>query len=143
MQSMTPLLNYLPHVEPCIILLFSYVNHISSIQSKDAIEGLFEEVCILQEIHHPHVLKLHAFFEDDKSYSLVTEILDGGELFDRIVQKNHYNEKVARDLVRVFLLALDFLHTNGVIHRDLKVRHASRHSERHRVISMFSTVFII
>lgn len=89
-------------------------------KSKDAIEGLFEEVCILQEINHPHILKLHAFFEDAKSYSLVTEILDGGELFDRIVAKNHYNEKIARDLVRIFLQSLDFLHTNGIIHRDLK-----------------------
>jgi serine/threonine protein kinase len=86
-------------------------------KSEDDIQGLFDEVTILQKIHHPHVMRLHCFFEDAKFYSLVTELVVGGELFDRIVQKNHYNEKVARDLVRIFLETLDFLHTNGIVHR--------------------------
>mmetsp|Transcript_17375 Transcript_17375/g.20456 ORF Transcript_17375/g.20456 Transcript_17375/m.20456 type:complete len:256 (-) Transcript_17375:477-1244(-) len=89
-------------------------------KSDDDIQGLFDEVTILQKIHHPHVMRLHSFFEDTKFYSLVTELVVGGELFDRIVQKNHYNELVARDLVRIFLQTLDFLHTNGIVHRDLK-----------------------
>jgi serine/threonine protein kinase len=86
-------------------------------KSEDDIQGLLDEVTILQKIHHPHVMRLHCFFEDAKFYSLVTELVVGGELFDRIVQKNHYNEKVARDLVRIFLETLDFLHSNGIVHR--------------------------
>jgi serine/threonine protein kinase len=89
-------------------------------KSEDDIQGLFDEVSILQKIHHPHVMRLDSFYEDAKFYSLVTELVVGGELFDRIVQKNHYNELVARDLVRIFLETLDFLHTNGIVHRDLK-----------------------
>mmetsp|Transcript_24048 Transcript_24048/g.31306 ORF Transcript_24048/g.31306 Transcript_24048/m.31306 type:complete len:141 (+) Transcript_24048:45-467(+) len=56
-------------------------------KSDDDIQGLFDEVTILQKIHHPHVMRLHSFFEDTKFYSLVTELVVGGELFDRIVQK--------------------------------------------------------
>jgi len=88
--------------------------------SKDDVEGLLEEVGILQEIHHPHVMQLHGFYEDPEYYSLVTELVSGGELFDRIVEKNHYNELIARDLVKIFISTLDFLHTNGIVHRDLK-----------------------
>lgn len=89
-------------------------------KSDDDIQGLFDEVSILQKIHHPHVMRLDCFFEDAKFYSLVTELVVGGELFDRIVQKNHYNELVARDLVRIFLETLDFLHSNGIVHRGTR-----------------------
>jgi serine/threonine protein kinase len=46
----------------------------------------------------------------------------GGELFDRVVALQHYSEHEARDLVVILLRTLDFLHSNGIVHRDLKVR---------------------
>ena len=84
-------------------------------------QALLEEVAILQEIHHPHVMRLFAFYEDPKFYSLVTEMVSGGELFDRIVEKKHYNEAIARDLVKIFLETLNFLHSNGIVHRGRTV----------------------
>ena len=44
----------------------------------------------------------------------------GGELFDRIVAKTHYTEKEARDLVKMFLETMAYMHEAGVVHRDLK-----------------------
>ena len=46
----------------------------------------------------------------------------GGELFDRIVEKGNYTEKDASVLIKQVLEAVDFMHTQGVVHRDLKVR---------------------
>lgn len=46
----------------------------------------------------------------------------GGELFDRIVEKGSYTEKDASDLIRQVLEAVDYMHEQGVVHRDLKVR---------------------
>lgn len=45
----------------------------------------------------------------------------GGELFDRIVEKGSYTEKDASDLIRQVLEAVDYMHEQGVVHRDLKV----------------------
>ena len=45
----------------------------------------------------------------------------GGELFDRIVQKGSYTEKDASHLIKQVLGAVDFMHDQGVVHRDLKV----------------------
>lgn len=45
----------------------------------------------------------------------------GGELFDRIVAKGSYTEKDASHLIRQILEAVDYMHSNGVVHRDLKV----------------------
>jgi serine/threonine protein kinase len=51
---------------------------------------------------------------------IVTELVAGGELFDRIVAKTHYTEKEARDLVKMFLETMMYMHEAGVVHRDLK-----------------------
>lgn len=52
----------------------------------------------------------------------------GGELFDRIVEKGSYTEKDASDLIRQVLEAVDYMHDQGVVHRDLKVRCYDAHT---------------
>jgi len=87
-------------------------------------EALETEVEILKEMNHPHIMNLIDYFEETdslgKHHYLVTELLEGGELFDRIVEKEFYTEKEARDLVRLLLDAISYIHNKGVVHRDLK-----------------------
>lgn len=47
--------------------------------------------------------------------------VQGGELFDRIVEKGSYTEQDASDLIKQILEAVDYLHGQGIVHRDLKV----------------------
>jgi hypothetical protein len=48
---------------------------------------------------------------------LVTDLAMGGELFDRICQKGSYFERDAAHLVQVVVVAVQYLHENGVVHR--------------------------
>lgn len=82
--------------------------------------ALIEEVNILKEFDHPHVINLYDFFEESSHYYLVMEIMSGGELFDRVVAKLYYNEKEARDTCKILLEAVGYCHQNKVAHRDLK-----------------------
>jgi len=52
------------------------------------------------------------------------------QLFDRIVKKGSYSEEDAQTLVRQILQGVAYLHSNGIAHRDLKVRlpHSGRHA---------------
>ena len=47
-------------------------------------EKLLSEISILKELDHPNIVKLYEFFQDPKRYFLVTELCQGGELFERI-----------------------------------------------------------
>ena len=41
------------------------------------------------------MIKLYEFFEDEQSVHLVTEICEGGELFDRIIKEEYFDEHTA------------------------------------------------
>lgn len=82
--------------------------------------ALLDEVAILKELNHKHIIRLYDFFEEPANYFLVMERMSGGELFDRIVAKAYYNEKEARDVCRILLEAVAYCHLNSVAHRDLK-----------------------
>jgi serine/threonine protein kinase len=71
-------------------------------------------------MHHDHIINLYDVFDEDSYYYLVTELMLGGELFDRIVTKTFYNEKEARDVCKILFEALDYCHSKNVAHRDLK-----------------------
>eukprot|EP00529_Nitzschia_sp_RCC80_P001609 CAMPEP_0113509476 /NCGR_PEP_ID=MMETSP0014_2-20120614/37601_1 /TAXON_ID=2857 /ORGANISM="Nitzschia sp." /LENGTH=372 /DNA_ID=CAMNT_0000405319 /DNA_START=605 /DNA_END=1723 /DNA_ORIENTATION=+ /assembly_acc=CAM_ASM_000159 len=82
--------------------------------------ALLDEVGILMEMEHPHIIRLYDFFTEPSTYYLVMEQMSGGELFDRIVAKAYYNEKEARDTCKIVLEAVEHMHNNNVAHRDLK-----------------------
>lgn len=76
---------------------------------------------------HPNVTHLRETFETSSGgkkgkgfYFLVMEVMDGGELFDRIIERQHYSEADARDAVKTMCAALLHCHKSGVVHLDMK-----------------------
>lgn len=51
---------------------------------------------------------------------LVMELMEGGELFDRIVEKESYSEKEAIETIKPIIDSIRYCHGIGIIHRDLK-----------------------
>uniref|UniRef100_A0A8C7R3D7 Calcium/calmodulin-dependent protein kinase type IV n=1 Tax=Oncorhynchus mykiss TaxID=8022 RepID=A0A8C7R3D7_ONCMY len=78
------------------------------------------EIGVLLRLSHPNIIKLKEIFETPSEISLVLELVTGGELFDRVVEKGFYTERDAADAVKQVLEAVAYLHENGVVHRDLK-----------------------
>uniref|UniRef100_A0A672SXJ5 Ribosomal protein S6 kinase n=1 Tax=Sinocyclocheilus grahami TaxID=75366 RepID=A0A672SXJ5_SINGR len=69
---------------------------------------------------HPNIVKLYEIYHDQLHTYLVLELLQGGELLDRIRRKQHFSETEASRIMRRLVSAVSHMHDVGVVHRDLK-----------------------
>ncbi|XP_018590797.1 ribosomal protein S6 kinase alpha-5-like [Scleropages formosus] len=69
---------------------------------------------------HPNIVKCHEVYHDQLHTYLVLELLQGGELLDRIRCKRHFSETEASRIMRKLVSAVSHMHDVGVVHRDLK-----------------------
>jgi len=84
------------------------------------IELLKREIYIMKKVDHPNILKLYEVYEDDDYFWLVLELVEGMELFDKIVDRGNYSEKDAANIVKQIVEAVKYLHEHNIVHRDLK-----------------------
>lgn len=70
---------------------------------------------------HPHVASLTDVYESEDQLYLVMECMLGGELFDRVVKRKRFTEKDAAKAVYQMLLAVNYIHSHDVVHRDIKL----------------------
>jgi len=82
--------------------------------------GLEDEIRLLLQVDHPHIVKMYEVFISKKNVYLIMELLEGGEMFDRIVSERHFSEQIAAFAIVQILDALVYCHAKGICHRDLK-----------------------
>eukprot|EP00904_Undaria_pinnatifida_P003902 jgi/Undpi1/13512/HiC_scaffold_8.g03171.m1 len=78
------------------------------------------EIQVLQLLRHPNIIHMEDVFESDVKIHMVMEIMQGGELFDYVVEKGTLSESEASVMVRKVTSALSYMHSLNIIHRDLK-----------------------
>ncbi|CAM9969619.1 calcium/calmodulin-dependent protein kinase type 1-like isoform X1 [Lampetra fluviatilis] len=92
--------------------------------TKQALRGkessIENEIAVLHKLKHENIVSLEDIYESKTHLYLVMQLVSGGELFDRIVEKGFYTEKDASALIRQVLDAVRYLHQMDVVHRDLK-----------------------
>ena len=67
-----------------------------------------------------NLIEIRDVVREEQRLAIVMEVLEGRELFDRIVQKQRYTERDAAGLLKTMIRAVLALHRAGIIHRDLK-----------------------
>lgn len=96
------------------------IKSIDKLKVKKDMHLLKREVSILQSVDHPNIIKFYEMFDDAKYLHIVMEYCEGGELFEKIMEKGRINEKKAASYMEKILRAVNHLHGMGVCHRDLK-----------------------
>lgn len=88
--------------------------------NKVQLEALYDELDILQRLHHPNIVAFKDWFESKDKFYIITQLAKGGELFDRILKKGKFTEEDAVRILVEILSAVKYMHSQNIVHRDLK-----------------------
>jgi serine/threonine protein kinase len=78
------------------------------------------EIRALRELQHPNIIQLFDVYITEGKIFIIMELMEGGELFDYVVQKGTLTEEEASRIVRKVTAALVYMHSKNIVHRDLK-----------------------
>ena len=104
------------------------LHHACKVIDKKLIEDRFQgmmdqfhtEIEALRELHHPNIIQLLDVYITEEKIYIIMELMEGGELFDYVVQKGTLTEEEASRIVRSVTSALVYMHSKSIVHRDLK-----------------------
>ncbi|KAF4696866.1 hypothetical protein FOZ60_014626 [Perkinsus olseni] len=88
-------------------------------KSEKDLKNLRQEIAILQQLNHDHIIMMDEYFETSTDFVVVTEFAHG-ELFEIFQDDKKLPESEVRRIAQQLVKALHYLHSNRVIHRDMK-----------------------
>jgi hypothetical protein len=89
--------------------------------SEDDIEEVRKEISIMSELQSKYLTRLHESFAEGCKLYIVMEFLDGGSVRDLLDEMDEaFSEPLCAYMIHEVVLGLNYLHSNGKIHRDLK-----------------------
>eukprot|EP00357_Protocruzia_adherens_P006273 CAMPEP_0115007154 /NCGR_PEP_ID=MMETSP0216-20121206/20977_1 /TAXON_ID=223996 /ORGANISM="Protocruzia adherens, Strain Boccale" /LENGTH=484 /DNA_ID=CAMNT_0002373975 /DNA_START=278 /DNA_END=1732 /DNA_ORIENTATION=+ len=100
------------------------------------IARLKKEVKILKSLDHPNIIKVFDYFQDSSSYYIMMEYCKGGDLEERIEHYGAFFEEYAASIMKQIFSAVNYCHTNQVIHRDLKPNNILFESEGDNIVKL-------
>lgn len=120
-------------------LALKVIEKSSVYENNDAYRHALDERLVLEmACDHPFILNLRYAFQTSKRLYLVTEYCDGGDLFDYLKKRGKpFKEAEGRRIAGEILLALEYIHSLGVVYRDLKLENVLLDLEGHIRIADF------
>ena len=86
-----------------------------------SLETRFEiEIRINQQLHHPGVVQMIDLYCDELNYYVIMEFCPNGDLFQYVVDRDRLSEDEAKPIIKQILETMNYIHSMGVSHRDMK-----------------------
>ncbi|CAF3508699.1 unnamed protein product [Rotaria socialis] len=81
---------------------------------------LEREIAVMKSLIHPYIIRLYEVMESKNLIYLVTEYAANGELLDLLIREKRLSEPKAKEKFRQLVLAVEYIHSKSIVHRDLK-----------------------
>ncbi|XP_072367982.1 serine/threonine-protein kinase 32A-like isoform X1 [Scyliorhinus torazame] len=87
---------------------------------RNEVRNVFKELQVMQGLEHPFLVNLWYSFQDEEDMFMVVDLLLGGDLRYHLQQNVHFKEETVKHYICELALALDYLQSRYIIHRDIK-----------------------
>jgi len=109
----------------------------SVIAARGEIEHTRTEKSVLSKIDHPFLARLYYSFQTTDNLYLIMDFINGGELFHHLSQQKRFPEERTKFYSAQIVCGLEYLHSLGIIYRDLKPENLLLSSEGNIVMTDF------
>lgn len=103
-------------------------------------EKIYREISALKKLRHPNIVRLVEVLQNDKYIGIVLEYASGGELFDYILDHRYLKESMACRLFAQLVSGVNYMHSKGIVHRDLKLENLLLDKHKNIIITDFGFV---
>uniref|UniRef100_A0A7S2P8F2 Protein kinase domain-containing protein n=2 Tax=Leptocylindrus danicus TaxID=163516 RepID=A0A7S2P8F2_9STRA len=103
------------------------------------LEQFHVEIEALSTLQHPNIIHLNDVYITPHKIYIIMELMEGGELFDYVVERGTLTELEASHLVYQVTSALVYMHSKGIVHRDLKPENLllkSKHNDGNPIVKI-------
>eukprot|EP01083_Nonionella_stella_P155139 500756_1 len=113
------------------------------------LENIFREIAIMKKLDHPNVLQIHEVIDDpsnDKLYMVIDYMDSGSVLGEQGAEAKCEpitDHELIRKYIRDMMLGLDYLHSNDIIHGDIKPENLLLSNDDHLKIADFGVSFML
>ena len=83
-------------------------------------ESLINEIEVMRKFGHKNLMKLYGVYESQNSIYVAVELLEGGQLYDKVKNKHKFTSVEIKMAMKGILEGLEHMHKIGIMHRDLK-----------------------
>ena len=108
-------------VEDVVTMEVFAAKHIKT-RKKEQKEKAMEEIAILNQLLHPNIINYVGAYDNKREVIVIMEYLGGGELFEKVSDEDFtLTEADCCVFLRQICLGVQYLHSNNIVHLDLKV----------------------
>ncbi|CAH3196316.1 unnamed protein product [Porites evermanni] len=95
------------------------------------------EIKVLKRLHHPHVITLIEVIETNTRMYIITDLAESGDLLEFIRKNGAIPETTVKHLFRQLVTGITYVHSQDVVHRDLKCENLLLDKDKNIIISDF------
>ena len=91
------------------------------LKTKESIDKIYNEINLMKNLRHNFIVKILEYIETEKYILIIMENISGGDLLSFVKKRTKLPEKTCQYIFKQLISGLKFIHSKGIIHRDIKL----------------------